>query len=123
MRVVSWNVWWRHGPWERRREAIAATLAEVRPDLCGLQEVWGGPEENLAAGLAQRLGMHWCWAAAEGRGPGGDKLSIGNAILSRWPIAAQAEAGLPGHMVKPHGRGLRTIAEGRAQMIGQALVL
>ncbi len=95
MRVVSWNVWWRHGPWERRREAIAATLAEVRPDLCGLQEVWGGPEENLAAGLAQRLGMHWCWAAAEGRGPGGDKLSIGNAILSRWPIAAQAEAGLP----------------------------
>ena len=40
--------------------AIAATLAEVRPDLCGLQEVWEAPEENLAAELAGRLGMHWC---------------------------------------------------------------
>ena len=23
MRVLSWNLWWRYGPWERRREAIA----------------------------------------------------------------------------------------------------
>src|SRR5215470_17133727 len=96
MRVVSWNLWWRYGPWERRREAIAATLAEVRPDLCGLQEVWGSAEENQAADLAARLGMHWCWmVAASGRGPGGDELSLGNAILSRWPIVAQAGAELP----------------------------
>ena len=96
MRVVSWNLWWRYGPWERRREAIAATLAEIRPDLCGLQEVWGAAGENLAADLAGRLGMHWCWmAAASGRGPGGDELSLGNAILSRWPIVAQAGAELP----------------------------
>jgi hypothetical protein len=27
MRILSWNLWWRYGPWERRREAIAATLA------------------------------------------------------------------------------------------------
>jgi endonuclease/exonuclease/phosphatase family metal-dependent hydrolase len=92
MRVMTWNLWWRYGPWERRREAIAATLAEVSPDLCGLQEVWGGPGENLAAELAGRLGMHWCWAvAAKGR----DELSLGNAILSRWPIVAQAETDLP----------------------------
>src|SRR5229473_5288352 len=71
MRILSWNLWWRYGPWQQRREAIAATLAEVRPDLCGLQEVWGAPGENLAADLAGRLGMHWCWAeAARGRGEG-----------------------------------------------------
>ena len=92
MRILSWNLWWRYGPWEQRREAIAAMLAEARPDLCGLQEVWGAPGENLAAELAGRLGMHWCWAeAAKGR----EGLSIGNAILSRWPIAAQAEVTLP----------------------------
>lgn len=92
MRILSWNLWWRYGPWEQRREAIAATLAETRPDLCGLQEVWGAPGENLAAELAGRLGMHWCWAeAAQGR----EGLSIGNAILSRWPIAAHAEVALP----------------------------
>jgi endonuclease/exonuclease/phosphatase family metal-dependent hydrolase len=96
MRVLSWNLWWRYGPWELRREAIAATLAEAGPDLCGLQEVWGAPGENLAADLAERLGMHWCWAvAAEGRGGGGDELSLGNAILSRWPITARAQADLP----------------------------
>jgi len=96
MRVLSWNLWWRYGPWERRRQAIAATMAEVGPDLCGLQEVWGGPGENLAAELAERLGLHWCWAvASKGRGTGGDGLSLGNAILSRWPIVAQAEAELP----------------------------
>jgi endonuclease/exonuclease/phosphatase family metal-dependent hydrolase len=96
MRVLSWNLWWRYGPWERRRQAIAATLAEARPDLCGLQEVWGGPGENLAAELAERLGMHWCWAvASKGHGTGGDELSLGNAILSRWPIVAQAETELP----------------------------
>jgi endonuclease/exonuclease/phosphatase family metal-dependent hydrolase len=96
IRVVSWNLWWRFGPWERRGEAIAAALAQAAPDLCGLQEVWGGPAGNLAAGLAERLGMHWCWApAVTGHGAGGDELSLGNAILSRWPIGTQAEIALP----------------------------
>ena len=61
MRILSRNLWWRYGPWERRREAIAATLAEVKPDVCGLQEVWGRRAENLAAELDERLGRHWCW--------------------------------------------------------------
>jgi endonuclease/exonuclease/phosphatase family metal-dependent hydrolase len=105
MRVVSWNLWWRYGPWERRREAIAATLAEVRPDLCGLQEVWGAPGENLAADLAARLGMHWCWAVATtGRGAHGEEVSLGNAILSRWPITAQAQADLPARGLAGEGR-------------------
>jgi len=93
---MSWNLWWRHGPWEQRQHAIAATLAEVRPDLCGFQEVWGGPEENLAVDLAARLGMHWCFAeAGKVRNAGGTDLFIGNAILSRWPITAHAAEGLP----------------------------
>jgi endonuclease/exonuclease/phosphatase family metal-dependent hydrolase len=95
IRVLSWNLWWRHGPWERRRRAIGATLAEVGPDVCGFQEVWGGPRENLAADLAERLGMHWCWADAHKlRDREGEELSIGNAILSRWPITVQAQAAL-----------------------------
>src|SRR5262249_9016204 len=86
VRGLSWNLWGRPGPWQQRRQAIEATLAEVRPDVCGLQEVWGGLRENLAAGLAERLGMHWCWAdASKWRDSEGEELSIGNAILSRWP--------------------------------------
>jgi len=96
VRVLSWNLWWRYGPWQERQPAIEAVLAEVRPDVCGLQEVWGGPEANLAADLAERLGMYWCWAVA-GRGHSAEsnELFIGNAILSRWPISAQDQASLP----------------------------
>src|SRR5579863_44413 len=93
---MSWNLWWRHGPWEERRQAIAATLAGVQPDVCGFQEVWGGPAENLAVDLAGRLGMHWCWVeAGKVRDPGGTEMFIGNAILSRWPITTQEACALP----------------------------
>lgn len=99
MRILSWNLWWRHGPWEKRREAIAETLTEIAPDVCGLQEVWADQQANLAADLADRLDMHWCWA---GRPPNqtwqrdhGTDLLAGNAVLSRWPIAEQAEVTLP----------------------------
>jgi len=96
MRVLTWNLWWRYGPWQRRREAIAATLAEVDPDVCGLQEVWQDGEENLAGGFAGELGLHWCWAeAGRHRDSDGREVLLGNAILSRWPITAQAEMRLP----------------------------
>jgi endonuclease/exonuclease/phosphatase family metal-dependent hydrolase len=105
MRILTWNLWWRYGPWEQRREAIAVALAAAGPDVCGLQEVWGAPEENMAAELAGRLGMHWCWApAARGHGAGNERLSIGNAILSRWPIAAHTETGLPTGDLVDEGR-------------------
>ena len=102
---MSWNLWWRYGPWRQRGEAIAATLAQVRPDVCGLQEVWEAPGENLAATLAGRLGMHWCWAAAaSGHHDRGQELSIGNAILSRWPIASHAQVTLPAGSPASEGR-------------------
>jgi len=94
--VLSWNLWWRYGPWEQRQKAIEAVLAEVRPDVCGLQEVWGGSAANLAADLAEHLGMFWCWAVAgKGHSAAGEELNIGNAILSRWPISARDQVSLP----------------------------
>jgi len=96
MRVLTWNLWWRYGPWQSRYEAIAATLAEVSPDLCGLQEVWDAGGQNLAEDLAGRLGMQWCWGeAAAGHDRDGNDALIGNAILSRWPIGGQDVLPLP----------------------------
>ena len=64
-RVVTWNLWWRFGDWQRRFEVIAAELASVAPDVVGLQEVWargsGADSVNAAGLLARRLGMHWAW--------------------------------------------------------------
>jgi endonuclease/exonuclease/phosphatase family metal-dependent hydrolase len=98
VRVATWNLWWRFGPWQRRRDAIAAVLADARPDVCGLQEVWAGRGDHLAALLADQLGMHWTWTPSPERWQrriGDPAMQIGNAILSRWPITEQASQPLP----------------------------
>jgi len=91
LRVMTWNLWWRFGPWEQRRPAIAATLAAVDADIVCLQEVWGGRDGEFAAELAQKLGFQHASAARldyEG-------VTFGNAVLSRWPIAHSDSRPLP----------------------------
>ncbi|KUJ69870.1 endonuclease [Streptomyces albus subsp. albus] len=125
MRVLTWNLWWRFGDWRARREAIAAVLAEVRPDVLGLQEVWAHGPGNLAGWLAARLGRetggawHWAWAAervperwwrriephgAAGGPAGGPGWEVGNAVVSRWPIAERAVLRLPVAGGRDNGR-------------------
>ncbi|MCK4713723.1 MAG: endonuclease/exonuclease/phosphatase family protein [Marinosulfonomonas sp.] len=83
LRVVSWNVWWQFGPWKERAPAILQTLRDLDADVIGLQEVWGDEATNFAAELAAELGYHHVYA------PGAilNGVRMGNAILSRWPIA------------------------------------
>ncbi|MET9845696.1 endonuclease/exonuclease/phosphatase family protein [Streptomyces ossamyceticus] len=100
MRVVTWNLWWRFGPWQERQKAILAVLRELRPDVVGLQEVWEQGGENLAEWLAGELGLHWAWESygdpeAWQRRIGDPGVGIGNAVLSRWPVREQAAIGLP----------------------------
>ncbi|GAA3447754.1 endonuclease/exonuclease/phosphatase family protein [Planomonospora venezuelensis] len=109
MRVVTWNVWWRFGPWERRREAILAVLRDLEPDLVGLQEVWADEEENLAAWLGGELGMHWTWAAFDMPGrwhrrAGDASAEVGVAVLSRWPVAGRDVVRLPAAGGQDDGR-------------------
>ena len=33
VRCLTWNVWWRFGPWEQRQAAIEATLHAEAPDI------------------------------------------------------------------------------------------
>lgn len=100
MRVVTWNLWWRFGPWEARQKAILTELRELRPDVVGLQEVWAADGENLAEWLAGELGLHWAWCPSPVPGPwrrriGDDGADIGNAVLSRWPVVEQDMLRLP----------------------------
>jgi endonuclease/exonuclease/phosphatase family metal-dependent hydrolase len=91
LRLVTWNVWWRFGPWEARQPAIAATLAELQPDLVGLQEVWSVGRTNQAALLAEQLGFHHAYATRFTE----EDIQFGNAVLSRWPITAFEPRPLP----------------------------
>lgn len=108
MRVLTWNVWWRFGPWEQRRKAILAVLRDLRPDVVGLQEVWERDGENLAQWLAGELGMHWTWAASDAperwqRRIGDPAVGIGNAVLSRWPVVERAVVRLPARRERDGG--------------------
>jgi endonuclease/exonuclease/phosphatase family metal-dependent hydrolase len=93
--VVSWNLWWRFGPWVARQPAIAATLQRLDPDIVCLQEVWeerDGPRQ--ADQLAAALGGYDV-AHAAGLGFDLASESLGNSILSRWPIRAHEARRLP----------------------------
>jgi endonuclease/exonuclease/phosphatase family metal-dependent hydrolase len=100
IRVATWNLWWRFGPWRERETAIVDVLRQARPDICGLQEVWAEGGRNLAGELAEELGMHWVWVRSpdpekwHARLPG-CSAAVGNAVLARWPIRDSSEILLP----------------------------
>lgn len=87
LRVLTWNVWWRFGPWEERQPAIAATVERLAPDIVCLQEAW--PEAVTA--LAERLGYHHAYASRVDF----DGVPFGNGVLSRWPLSGHEVLPLP----------------------------
>ncbi len=103
LRVLTWNLWWRFGPWEARQPAIEATIRALDPDVVALQEVWDDGETNQAAHLAAALGgYHHVYAARLER----DGVRFGNAVLSRWPITTSEWRPLP---APPEAEELRTV--------------
>lgn len=82
LKVLTWNVWWRFGPWKERIDAIAKSLIEIDADVIALQEVWRDKDTNFAAEMAAKLGFHYVYENCMDVGD----LGFGNAILSRWPI-------------------------------------
>jgi len=109
VRVLTWNLWGRGGPWESRMDAISATLEAANPDLVALQEAWEHGSQSQAAILGARHGMHH---VSQGR-PTSGGVSIGNAILSRWPIAHSEHVMLP---ARPELEELRNVL--RAHVAG-----
>ncbi len=94
IRVATLNIWNRMGPWEERLVAIRKELERVQPDVIGLQEVLLLPEMSFDQGkaIAEGFGYH----LAFGRSPDAAHYTMGNAILSKWPIARTFTFGLPG---------------------------
>ncbi|MET9255627.1 endonuclease/exonuclease/phosphatase family protein [Streptomyces sp. NPDC003717] len=100
MRIVTWNLWWRFGPWADRQKAICSVLRGLRPDVVGLQEVWSADGTDLAEWLAGELGLHHAYAPSANptrwqRRLGDDRVGIGTAVLSRWPVLERAALPLP----------------------------
>ena len=102
LHIVTWNVWWRYGPWQERQNAILQVLLLAEPDVCCLQEVWSDSGNNLAQFIANELGLHCAFFPTTDpsfyqRKLGCADIGVGNAILSRWPFARlESEALIPG---------------------------
>ncbi len=102
VRILTLNIWNRSGPWEHRLRLIRKGIAELLPDVIGLQEVIHAPAAPQT-GQAQEI------AAALQGAPGWDEVHIafapawtyesgeqfGNALVSRFPIVEQAWFKLP----------------------------
>ncbi len=92
LKVLTWNIWWRFGPWEQRQPAIATTLKRIDADIIALQEVWSHEATNQAAELAAELGYQHVFAPSKDFGETSPDnyyekgFGLGNALLSRWPI-------------------------------------
>lgn len=97
---MTWNLWWRFGPWEERQPAIAAEFDRIDPDVALLQEVWSADGEDQAAILAERSGRYYARTTT----PDGDPQKFGNAILSRWPIQSSQMIRLPDEHGEPSHR-------------------
>ncbi|HJW70416.1 MAG TPA: endonuclease/exonuclease/phosphatase family protein [Candidatus Binatia bacterium] len=92
LRVITWNLWGRGGPWRERLAGITSTLVAVQPDVVALQEVWAEESgRNQADVLATALGFEHVWASRYAI----DGVAVGNAVLSRWPIEKSEVRSLP----------------------------
>jgi endonuclease/exonuclease/phosphatase family metal-dependent hydrolase len=93
MRLATWNIWGRLGPWPARESAIATTLVACDPDLVGLQECWVSRDDSAAQRLAAQMGRHWVLTDSRPEQPG--EIGNANAVLSRYPILSATTHQLP----------------------------
>lgn len=92
LRVVTLNIWNRLGPWDDRLAVIRDVLRALEPDLVGLQEVIDVQGRTQAHEIADGLGYVTTYGKANNYGGG---ITLGNAVLSRWPITTTRVYPLP----------------------------
>lgn len=90
VRVATLNIWNRLGPWEERLVAIREGVRAESVDVLALQEVVCLEGFDQAALIAEGHG----YSVVQGRHSEA-RLPIGNAILSRFPIARHEVLDLP----------------------------
>ena len=105
LRVMTLNIWSQQGPWPRRKELLAAELQTQAADVVALQEVLSftpvpapgldappPPFPTQADELRADLYPYSAFAPAC---PVDARRTLGNALLSRFPIVQQSTVPLP----------------------------
>jgi endonuclease/exonuclease/phosphatase family metal-dependent hydrolase len=99
LRLITWNVWGRYGPWRKREAAIIATLRDASPDIVVLTESWAKDDESQCTRLAGPLGLpHHTFSGVAAEE---DEAALsGVAIMSRWPIRHESSLTFGGARVQ-----------------------
>ena len=128
MRIVTYNIHgWRTAENHPNLTAVGDVLEAIGADIIGLNEVYyprvvAGSGKPALEALAERLGMHYVFGPVL-RWPAQDDMpadAYGNALLSRWPIIANAAHHLtskeedPQHLLDTKEE--RGLLEGRIQL-------
>jgi endonuclease/exonuclease/phosphatase family metal-dependent hydrolase len=92
LRIATWNLWGRYGPWEARLPVIIENLSAINADILALQEVWEDGTTNQAEEIAAALG---CPPPVYAPNLDRDGARSGNAVISRWPIIRHDVRTLP----------------------------
>jgi endonuclease/exonuclease/phosphatase family metal-dependent hydrolase len=103
IRAMTWNLWWRFGPrWTERQPGLLETIRRFNPDVLALQEVWGDKESSQAEQIADALGASAAYAEPSypavpepPRTQDDEGVTLGVALVSRWPITARRVEQLP----------------------------
>lgn len=84
IRVMTWNVWGRFGPWQQRHAGLVQTIRDAAADIVCLQESWvdstGADQASLLGG---DLGFVSSFVGGE---PMFGSWGLANAVLSRWAV-------------------------------------
>jgi len=84
LRILTLNLWHRSEPYAKRLAAMRTGIADLAPDVIGLQEVMVGPSSSQLVDLAEHTTYTRAAFAAAHESEGAD--SFGNGALSRFPI-------------------------------------
>jgi endonuclease/exonuclease/phosphatase family metal-dependent hydrolase len=87
LRVLTLNVWGRHGAWTDRRVVLIDGLRSLNPDLIAFQEAINSADYDQ---IADVLGPEYYVVHQGGRGADGS----GASIASRWPVRNLREVDL-----------------------------
>lgn len=102
--VLTLNIWNRSGPYAERLKLLRAAIADLQPDLIGLQEVVG--HEQMQE-LLSDTEYHSDYFGARYEG---SEMGIG--IAARWPLRARQELNLPGDVDSATGgQALRVMVD------------
>jgi endonuclease/exonuclease/phosphatase family metal-dependent hydrolase len=93
VRIVTWNVWGRHGEWRPRQAALEAALEGCQPDVVCLAESWSTDEATQPERIAAHLGMPHSLFVGDWKEDG---WTSGIGVASRWAITRHEERPLPG---------------------------